>query len=132
MKKQIKELIQLVARAGNEIYRRKHWRKARHKEILKMEEVKRKANSNHKNLKDLMLAKEIWPDKLRKKIVKMERYKERGKALKNNSTFQMRETSASKQMRDHITMGKYQQWINSLNFGQAHKKTRVKHFTVNG
>ena len=53
-----------------------------------MEELKRNANSNLKKLKDLMLAKEIWLDKLRENIVKMERYKERDKTLKNTIIFQ--------------------------------------------
>ena len=45
MERHIKELRQLVERARNEIYRRKHWRKATHKEKRIMEELKRKANS---------------------------------------------------------------------------------------
>ena len=52
-----------------------------------MEEPKRQANSNLNKLKNLMTAKEIWLDKLREKIVKMERYKERDKAMKFNSIF---------------------------------------------
>ena len=31
MKRQMKDLRQLVARAGNKIYRKEHWRKAAHK-----------------------------------------------------------------------------------------------------
>ena len=42
-----------------------------------MEELKRKANSNLNKLKDLMIAKEIWLDKLRGKMVKMEKCKVR-------------------------------------------------------
>ena len=45
MERHIKELRQLVERARNEIYRRKYWRKATHKEKRIMEELKRKANS---------------------------------------------------------------------------------------
>ena len=45
MERHIKELRQLVERAQNGIYRRKHWRKATHKEKRIMEELKRKANS---------------------------------------------------------------------------------------
>ena len=36
-----KELRQLVARAGNKIYRRKHWRKATHKQKQIMKELKK-------------------------------------------------------------------------------------------
>ena len=53
-----------------------------------MEELKKNDNSNLKKLKDLMLAKETWLNKLKENIVKMERYKERDKTLKNNIIFQ--------------------------------------------
>ena len=88
MKRQIKELRKLVARVGNEIYRRKHWRKATHKEKRIIEELKKKANSNLNTVQDVRIAKEIWLDKLRGKIAKMERYKERDKAMKSNNIFQ--------------------------------------------
>ena len=39
-------------------------------------------------LNDLMIMKEIQLDKLRGKIVKMERCKDRNKAMKNNNIFQ--------------------------------------------
>ena len=45
MKRQIKELRQLVARAGNEICRRKYWRKTTYKEKQIIEVLKRKASS---------------------------------------------------------------------------------------
>ena len=59
MKKRVKELRQLVARAGNEIYRRKHWRKTTRKEKRIMEELKKKANSNLSKLNNLMIAKKV-------------------------------------------------------------------------
>ena len=46
MKRQIKELRQLVIRVINEIRRRKHLRNATHKGKRIKEELKRKANSN--------------------------------------------------------------------------------------
>ena len=79
MEKQIKDLRQLVRRAGSEIYRRKHWRKATRKEKRIVEELKRKASGNLNKLKDLMI---------RRKIVKMERCKETDKNMKNNSICQ--------------------------------------------
>ena len=56
-KKQIKELRKLVARVSDEIYRRKHWRKATAKEKRIAEKLKKKANSDLNKLKDLMIAK---------------------------------------------------------------------------
>ena len=93
-KKHIKELRELVAREGNDIYRRKHWRKTTLKEKRITEEPKRKANSNLNKLKDLIIVKEIWLDKLMRKIVKRERQKERNKAMKNNSISQKNEGNA--------------------------------------
>ena len=79
-----------------------------------MEELKRMTNGNPNNLKDLMISNKIWFDILSGKIVKMQRYKERDKAIKiTASSKKMRETSTRKQMRDQQTKEKYQQWRNS-------------------
>ena len=97
------------------MYCGKHWRKATDKEKRIMEKLKRKVNSNPNKLKVLITAKEIWLDKLRGNIVKMERCRERerDKAMKiSASSKKMRETSTRKQMRDQHTKDKYQQWIN--------------------
>ena len=95
------------------MYCGKHWRKATDKEKRIMEKLKRKANSNPNKLKVLITAKEIWLDKLRGNIVKMERCRERDKTMKiSASSKKMRETSTRKQMRDQHTKDKYQQWIN--------------------
>ena len=58
-----------------------------------------------------MIVKEIWLDKLRGKIVKMERiYKEKSNVMKNNSIFQrnIREPFSRKQIRDQHTKDKHQ------------------------
>ena len=97
------------------MYCGKHWRKATDKEKRIMEKLKRKVNSNPNKLKVLITAKEIWLDKLRGNIVKMERCRERerDKAMKIISIFQKDEgNSTRKQMRDQHTKDKYQQWIN--------------------
>lgn len=49
-----------------------------------MKELKRKANTNLNKLKDLMIAKEIWLEKLRRKFVQMQKHKERDKSMKND------------------------------------------------
>ena len=54
---------------------------------------RQKANNNLNKLKDLMIAKKSWLDKLRGKIVKMEGHKKRDKVMKNNSIFQKVEGS---------------------------------------
>ena len=57
MKRQIKELRQLISRAGIEIYRRKHWRKPTHKEKRIIEELKRKTNTRLSKVEDLIIVK---------------------------------------------------------------------------
>ena len=126
MKKQIKELRQLVARARNDIYRRKHQKKARREEKRIMEQLKRKVNNNLNKSEDLMTAKKIWLDKLREKIVKMERHNIIASSKK------MKETSTRKKERYQHTKDNYQQWINSRNSGQAYGKIRMKHPIKNG
>lgn len=58
-----------------------------------------------------MIVKEIWLDKLRGKIVKMERIcKEKSNVMKNNSIFQknVREPFSRKQIRDQHKKHKHQ------------------------
>ena len=54
-------------------------------------------------LNDLMIMKEIQLDKLRGKIVKMERWKERNKAMKNNNIFQKDDGNFYKKTSDRST-----------------------------
>ena len=89
----MKELRQQVARIGNQINRRKNWRKATRKERKMMEELKIKAGSNLYKMEELMTAKEISLEKLREKIIKLAKQEERDKRLRNNNIFQKDEES---------------------------------------
>ena len=67
----MKMLRQYIARAANEIHRRKIWRKATDKEKKILENLKRRTNSDLSSLRELLAAKEKWLDELRSKKVKL-------------------------------------------------------------
>ena len=83
----MKMLMQYIARAANEIHRRKIWRKATNKEKKILENLKRRANSDLSSLRELLAAKEKWLDELRSKKVKLEKIVARDKRIKNNNMF---------------------------------------------
>ena len=83
----MKMLRQYIARAANEIHRRKIWRKATNKEKKILENLKRRANSDLSSLRELLAAKEKWLDELRSKKVKLEKIVGRDKRIKNNNMF---------------------------------------------
>ena len=83
----MKMLRQYIARAANEIHRRKIWRKATNKEKKILENLKRRANSDLSSLRELLAAKEKWLDELRSKKVKLEKIVARDKRIKNNNIF---------------------------------------------
>ena len=83
----MKMLRQYIARVANEIHRRKIWRKATNKEKKKLENLKRRANSDLSSLRELLAAKEKWLDELRSKKVKLEKIVARDKRIKNNNMF---------------------------------------------
>ena len=72
----------------------------------------------------------MWLYKLKGKVQKIERHKKRDKAKKNNSIFQKDEGNFQKKTNERSnSRDKYQQWINSLNPGQSHRKMTLKHPT---
>ena len=83
----MKILRQYIARAANEIHRRKIWRKATNKEKKILENLKRRANSDLSSLRELLAAKEKWLDELRSKKVKLEKIVAKDKRIKNNNMF---------------------------------------------
>ena len=85
LKAEMKRLRQDIARAGNELHRRKQRRKAtkREKEIINQ----LRANMDGKEVTsgNLRAAKEQWLDKLRYKKVKLDKYVEKGIERKTTS-----------------------------------------------
>ena len=88
LKAEMKKLRQNIAKAGNELHRRRQQRKAtkREKEILK--ELGQNMNGKEATAQNLQNAKEQWLDKLRYKKVKLQKYVEKGQRKKNNIMFQ--------------------------------------------
>ena len=87
LKKELKELRQNIARASNEIHRRKQRRKAALKEKKILKELKEKMHKEATTC-NLRIVKEQWVDKLRYKKVKLEKYMEKRKRKLDNFMFQ--------------------------------------------
>ena len=83
----IKELRQLIARADNEIHRRKVRRKASKKEKSIIKSLKIKIGSKKMTNDELKLSKEEWLDKLRTELVLLKVMNTRKKRIKNNILF---------------------------------------------
>ena len=89
LKAEMKELRQDVARAGNELHRRKEQGKStkkREKRIMK--ELGTKMNGKEATSINLRIVKEQWLDKLRYKKVKLEKYIEKRNRKKHSIMFQ--------------------------------------------
>ena len=87
LKAEMKELRQDVARAGNELHRRKHQRKSTKKEKRILKELRTKMNGKEATSKNLRIVKEQWLDKRRYKK-KLEKYIEKRNRKKHNILFQ--------------------------------------------
>ena len=87
LKKEIKELRQIVAKTSNELYRRIQQRKAtkKEKEIIKKLRVLIDKDTTNYNLRN---AREQWLDKLRYKKIKLAKCEEKRKSKQDNIMFQ--------------------------------------------
>ena len=88
LKAEMKSLRQDIARAGNELHRRKQQRKATKKEKENISQLRKKMDGIEVTPKNLRVAKEQWIDKLRYKKVKLEKCIEKGNRKKGNIIFQ--------------------------------------------
>ena len=87
LKKEIKELPQIVAKTSNDLYRRRQRRKAtkKEKEIIKELIVMIEKDTTNYNLKN---AREQWLDKLRYKKIKLAKCEEKPRRKQDNNMFQ--------------------------------------------
>ena len=87
LKKEIKELRQIVAKMSNELYKRRQWRKATMKEKKINKELKFliEKDASTYNLRN---AREQWLDKLRYKKVKLAKCEEKQRRKQDNIMFQ--------------------------------------------
>ena len=86
LKKEMKELRQNIARASNEIHRKKQRRKATLKEKKILKELKEKMHKEATTC-NLRIIKEQWVDKLRYKKVKLAKYMGKRKRKLDNIMF---------------------------------------------
>ena len=87
LKKEIKELRQIVAKTSNVLYRRRQRRKAtkKEKEIIKELRVMIEKDTTNYNLRN---AREQWLDKLRYKKIKLAKCEEKPRRKQDNIMFQ--------------------------------------------
>ena len=88
LKTEMKRLRQDIARAGNELHRRKQQRKATKKEKEIIKHLRTSMNGQEVTPKNLRVVKEQWLDKLRYKKVKLEKWVEKRNRKKDNIMFQ--------------------------------------------
>ena len=86
LKKEIRELHQIVAKTSNELYRRRQQRKAtkKGKEIIKKLRVLIDKDTTNYNLRN---AREQWLDKLTCKKIKLAKCEEKWRRKQNNIIF---------------------------------------------
>ena len=88
LKAEMKKLRPGIARAGNELHRRKQQRKATKKEKKILRELKTNMNGKEVTPNNLKMAKEQWLDKLRYKKIKLVKLIEKRNKKKDNFMFQ--------------------------------------------
>ena len=81
-------LRQSIARAGNELHRRKQKRKATDKEKKILKDSKHQMEESETTSMSIRRYKEKWVDQLRYKKVKLEKMIERGNRIKDNANFE--------------------------------------------
>ena len=88
LKAEMKRLRQDIARAGNELHKRKQRRKATKREKEIINQLRASMDGKEVTSGNLRAAKEQWLDKLRYKKVKLDKYVEKGNKKKDNIMFQ--------------------------------------------
>ena len=77
----MKELRQRIARANNELYRKRQKRKATKKEKKLLKQLTSSVDGLEPTTSTIRTYKEKWIDKLRYKKIKLQKMTERGKGL---------------------------------------------------
>ena len=88
IKREMKVLRQSIARAGNELYRRRQKRKATEKEKKILKDLKQQMEESDTTSKNIRRYNEKWLDQLRYKKMKLEKMIERGNRIKDNANFE--------------------------------------------
>ena len=88
LKAEMKRLRQDIARVGNQLHRRKQWRKATKREKEIINQLRASMDGKEVTSGNLRAAKEQWLDKLQYKKEKLDKYVEKGNRKKDNIIFQ--------------------------------------------
>ena len=106
-REKMKRLRQLIAKAGNEIHRKRMRRKATRKEKKNLEELKQESCRINGNVDDLVSLKELWLEDLRYQKVCLKTLQTKEKRRRNNGKFMKDEGQFYKDMdKSDTTTGK--------------------------
>ena len=121
LKKEIKQLRQVVAKASNELYRRRTRRKATKKEKKIIKELKALIGKETTSY-NLRNAREQWLDTLRYKNIKLAKCEEKRRRKQDNVMFQRDQRGFWKEM--WYMKEKCQKWKNLSSFGEVYGKEK--------
>ena len=132
LKKEIKELRQILAKTSNEIYRRRQRRKAtkKEKEIIKELRVMIEKDTTNYNLRN---AREQWLDKLRYKKIKLAKCEEKRRRKQDNIMFQREQKGFFRMLKKRRHMKeRCQKWKSLSSFGEVFGKEKKERQTCHG
>ena len=132
LKQDMKRLIQVIARAGNELQKRKLKRKATAKEKKILKDLKHLMNESDATSTSIGRAREKWLDQLRCKKVKLEKMIERANRIRDNANFERDQRGFFKSLERIVYEGSHLQWNNLLVFGLEYGKKTKKHQKCHG
>ena len=133
LKAEMKKLRQDIARAGNELHRRKQQRKATKKEKEILRELKTNMNGKEVTPNNLKMAKEQWLDKLRYKKIKLVKFIEKRNKKKITSCFRkIRKAFFGPWRKLKSTKVKCLKWRSLLNSGEAFGSRMNRHQICHG
>ena len=116
LKKEIKQLRQVVAKASNELYRRKTRRKANKKEKNIIKELKASIGKETTSY-NLRNAREQWLDTLRYKNIKLAKCEEKQRRKQDNVMFQRDQTEFFRMLEGNVVHeGEIPEMENLLSF----------------
>ena len=133
IKREMKVLRQCIARAGNELHRRKQKRKATEKEKKILKDLKQQMEESDTTSKNIRRYKEKWLDQLRYKKMKLEKMIERGNRIKDNANFEKTKKTFLRLWKQRLSMKEnHHGWKSLLSSGLRYEKKMKKHQKCHG
>ena len=116
-----------IARAGNELHKRKQKRKATEKEKKILKDLKQQLEESDTTSKNIRRYKEKWLDQLRYKKMKLEKMIERGNRVKDNANFEKDQKAFLRLWKQRLSMKEnHHGWNSLLNSGLGYGKKMKK------